>query len=219
MESIKREEIEALLPTVNDPSLLDSICKEAHLEDFDDGDVIMHRGSFIKFVPIVLEGAIRILREEDDGKEIFLYYLNVGETCALSLTCCSSNRPSEIKAVADGKTRLLMLPVHLHQDWLNHFKQWKDFVSQTYQQRFEELLQAIDAIAFKKMDERILDYLLAKFKQYRQTELNLTHQEIATELGTSREVVSRLLKQLEKRKVIELGRNKIYVRDDFDTRH
>ncbi len=219
MEKLSTTDIHQYLPMINDPELIEKLAQEAHIESFQDGEVLMQKGTYIKNIPIVLKGSIRILREDEEGKEVFLYYLKEGESCALSLTCCSNNKPSEIKAVSDGDTQLLMLPVHMHQEWMNAHKQWKDFVSMTYQSRFEELLHAIDAIAFKKMDERILNYLVAKFKQHRNTELQLTHQELATELGTSREVVSRLLKQLEKRKVIELGRNKIYVRDDFDTRH
>ena len=167
-------------------------------------------------VPIVLEGSIKIMRMDEDGKELFLYYLEPGETCALSLTCCSSSRPSEIKAVTEERTVILAVPDEKHEEWLDHFKQWKDFVAMTYQSRFHEMLIALDAVAFKRMDERLMRYILTKMKQHKSNELHTTHQEIANELGTSREVISRLLKQLEKKKWIELGRNIIYVRDDFE---
>ena len=149
-------------------------------------------------------------------KELFLYYLEPGETCALSLTCCSAARPSEIKAVVEEPATIIFVPVQLHEQWSDEFKQWKDFVSSTYQQRFQEMLIALDAVAFKRMDERLMRYIVTKMKQLKANELHTTHQEIANELGTSREVISRLLKQLEKKKWIELGRNVIYIRDDFE---
>lgn len=216
MSELQTEELKKLLPSLSDPGILEELQEESHVKHFEEGDLLMERGQFIRFVPIVISGAIRILRVDEEGKEVFLYYLNPGDSCALSLTCCSAHKPSEIKAVADEPTDVIMLPVHLHEEWTSRYKSWKDYVSLTYQRRFQEVLGVIDAVAFKKMDERLLNYLLAKFKQHRATEIHITHQQIATELGTSREVVSRLLKQLEKRKIIELGRNTIYVRDDFD---
>jgi CRP/FNR family transcriptional regulator len=145
-----------------------------------------------------------------------LYYIESGETCAVSLTCCSTSTPSDIKAVAEEKTVILGVPVRKHEQWTNEYRQWKDFVALTYQKRFQELLLTIDAIAFQKMDERLLGYLITKSKQLKSLELSITHQEIASELGSSREVISRLLKQLEKKKLVELGRNIIYVRDGLE---
>lgn len=183
---------------------------------FEPGKTLMEPGQFIKAVPLVLDGSIKIMRMDDDGKELFLYYLEQGETCALSLTCCSAARPSEIKAVVEETASMVFIPIQLHEQWMDEFKQWKDFVSSTYQQRFHEMLVALDAVAFKRMDERLMRYIVTKMKQLKANELHTTHQEIANELGTSREVISRLLKQLEKKKWIELGRNVIYIRDDFE---
>jgi CRP/FNR family transcriptional regulator len=145
-----------------------------------------------------------------------LYYLETGETCALSLTCCSAARPSQIKAVVEEQVSLLFIPIQIHEQLVDEFKQWKDFVSTTYQHRFQEMLTVLDAVAFKRMDERLMNYIVTKMKQLKSNELHTTHQEIANELGTAREVISRLLKQLEKKKWIELGRNVIYIRDDFE---
>jgi CRP/FNR family transcriptional regulator len=167
-------------------------------------------------VPIVLEGSIKILRTDEEGKELFLYYLDAGETCALSLTCCTASKPSEIKAVVEESTTLIGIPILVHEQFTVDYKQWKDFVSNTYQRRFHEMLLALDAVAFKRMDERLMRYLVTKMKQHKSNELHTTHQEVANELGTSREVISRLLKQLEKKKWLELGRNVIYIRDDFE---
>ncbi len=183
---------------------------------FEPGETLMKPGQFVKAVPLVLEGSIKIMRMDEEGKELFLYYLETGETCALSLTCCSAARPSEIKAVVEEKLTVLFIPIQVHEQLTEEFKQWKDFVSTTYQHRFQELLSVLDAVAFKRMDERLMNYIVTKMKQLKTNELHTTHQEVANELGTAREVISRLLKQLEKKKWIELGRNVIYIRDDFE---
>lgn len=210
------EDLKLKLPNITDPNLLHALLENGTIHEFSQGKIITEPGQFIKMVPIVLEGAIKILRMDEDGKELFLYYLEPGETCALSLTCCSATRPSEIKAVAEEKTLILGIPITKHEQFLDQFKQWKDFVAMTYQNRFQEMLVALDAVAFKRMDERLMRYIVTKMKQHKTNELQITHQEIANELGTSREVISRLLKQLEKKKWIELGRNIIYIRDDFE---
>lgn len=209
-------ELQTLLPNFTDPTLLQALLDKGQIIHLEPGKVLMEPGQFVKMVPIVLKGAIKILRMDDEGKELFLYYLDAGETCALSLTCCSASRPSEIKAVVEEQTILMGIPIIAHEQFSDEFKQWKDFVANTYQRRFNELLNALDAVAFKRMDERLMRYIVTKMKQYKSNELHTTHQEIANELGTSREVVSRLLKQLEKKKWIELGRNVIYIRDDFE---
>lgn len=210
------EDLKLKLQNITDPNLLNALLENGTIHEFSPGKIITEPGQFIKMVPIVLEGAIKILRMDEDGKELFLYYLEPGETCALSLTCCSASKPSEIKAVAEEKTVILGIPIGKHEQWLDQFKQWKDFVAMTYQNRFHEMLVALDAVAFKRMDERLMRYIVTKMKQHKTNELHITHQEIANELGTSREVISRLLKQLEKKKWIELGRNVIYIRDDFE---
>lgn len=204
------------LPFVTDPLLLEEIEKNAKIQVFEPGQAIIEPGQHLKMVPIVLEGSVKVMRTDEEGHELLLYYLDSGDTCAVSLTCCSTSSPSDVKAVAEEKTKVLGVPVRKHEEWTNEFRQWKDFVAMTYQKRFQAMFEAIDDIAFKKMDERLLKYLVVKSKQLKTLELSVTHQEIASELGTSREVVSRLLKQLEKRKLVELERNKIYVRDDLE---
>lgn len=210
------EELQAALPNFTDPKLLQAILDKGQIMKLEPGKVMMEPGQFIKMVPLVLEGSIKIMRVDEDGKELFLYYLDAGETCALSLTCCTSAKPSEIKAVVEEKTTIIAIPVAVHEQFSDEFRQWKDFVANTYQSRFQEMLIALDAVAFKRMDERLMRYIVTKMKQHKSNELHTTHQEIANELGTSREVVSRLLKVLEKKKWIELGRNVIYIRDDFE---
>lgn len=210
------EELKAVLPNFTDPKLLQAILDKGQIMNLESGKVMMEPGQFIKMVPVVLEGSIKIMRVDEEGKELFLYYLDAGETCALSLTCCTAAKPSEIKAVVEERATIIAIPVAVHEQFSDEFKQWKDFVANTYQNRFQEMLVALDAVAFKRMDERLMRYIVTKMKQHKANELHTTHQEIANELGTSREVVSRLLKQLEKKKWIELGRNVIYIRDDFE---
>lgn len=211
-----RDKLRQVLPNLTDSKLLDLLLEMGQFSTFESGKTLMEPGQFIKSVPLVLEGSIKIMRVDEDGKELFLYYLETGETCALSLTCCSAARPSEIKAVVEEKASLLFIPIQLHEQLVDEYKQWKDFVSSTYQHRFQELLTVLDAVAFKRMDERLMNYIVTKMKQLKSNELHTTHQEVANELGTAREVISRLLKQLEKKKWIELGRNVIYIRDDFE---
>ena len=204
------------LSYISDPLLLEELEKHGTIQVIEAGESIIEPGQYIKMVPVVLEGTIKVMRTNEEGHDLFLYYIESGETCAVSLTCCSAMNPSEVKAVAEEKTRILAIPARKHEEWTNEFRQWKDFVAQTYQKRFQAMFQAIDDIAFKKMDERLIKYLVVKSKQAKSNELSITHQEIAKELGTSREVISRLLKQLENRKLVELGRNIVYVRDDLE---
>jgi CRP/FNR family transcriptional regulator len=211
-----QEDLKKSLPNLTDPKLLERLLEKGQLASFEPGKTLMEPGQFVKVVPLVLDGSIKIMRMDEDGKELFLYYLEAGETCALSLTCCSASRPSEIKAVVEEKVSVLFVPIQVHEQLVDEFKQWKDFVSSTYQHRFHEMLVVLDAIAFKRMDERLMSYIVTKMKQLKTNELHTTHQEVANELGTAREVISRLLKQLEKKKWIELGRNVIYIRDDFE---
>ena len=211
-----RDILRQALPNLTDPKLLDRLVEKGQFSTVEPGEMLMKPGQFVKAVPLVLEGSIKIMRMDEEGRELFLYYLEKGETCALSLTCCSAARPSEIKAVVEEKLTVLFIPIQVHEQLTDEFKQWKDFVSSTYQHRFQEMLTVLDAVAFKRMDERLMNYIVTKMKQLKTNELHTTHQEVANELGTAREVISRLLKQLEKKKWIELGRNVIYIRDDFE---
>jgi len=167
----------------------------------------MDIGQAINQIPLVLKGSIKILREDEEGNEIFLYYLEPGHACATSITCCMSGQRSTIRAIAEDDTEYLAIPVQYSDEWMLKYKTWKNFVMNTYAERFEELLKAIDQLAFKKMDERFSKYL------HDNSEIHISHQEIAYDLNTSREVISRLLKQLERMGSIKLGRNRIIILD------
>ena len=174
---------------------------------FQPNEVLIREGQFITSFPIVLKGLIRITRNNDDGNELLLYYLKENEVCAMSLTCCMTNLTSTIKAVAEEETEVIMLPVELLDNWICKYPSWKQFVMQSFQNRFRELIDTIDSIAFLNLDERLVKYLIDRHKQSGTTTLNETHQNLALRLNTSREVVSRLLKKLEKDDKVKLSRN------------
>jgi len=179
---------------------------------FKEGDLIMDYGSYIKLVPIILEGSIKVSREDEDGNELFLYYLRPGETCSMSFTCCMMNKKSEIRTIAEEDTTIIGVPNRYMDEWMGRYQSWKNFVMTSYDNRMLELVRTIDSIAFKKMDERLVEYLQKKAEATGSKTLNATHQEIAYDMNASREAVSRLLKQLEKAGRLKLGRNRIELR-------
>lgn len=166
-------------------------------------------GEEIKFIPIILEGAIKIVREDENGDELLLYFVEFGNTCAMTLNCCIGNVSSEIRAICESDTRLIMIPVMYMDQWITKYKSWRTFIFNNYQNRMIELLKAIDSLTFKKLDQRLEQYLHEKANVSKNKELQITHYEIATDLNSSRVVISRLLKQLENEGTVQLGRNTI----------
>ena len=196
-------------PQIAEKALQEEIATVGKLTEFSAGTVIMDVGQYVKLVPLVIEGAIKVLREDEDGHELFLYYLQGGETCSMSFTCCMMNKKSEIRTIAEENTRMIGIPIRYVDEWMTKYQSWKNFVMQTYDYRMMELVRTIDSIAFHHMDERLLAYLDKKAKATNSKIINATHQEIAYDLNASREAVSRLLKQLENDGQLKLGRNKI----------
>lgn len=178
-----------------------------------EGEIIMDINDYIISMPLLLEGAIKILREDKDGNELLLYFLERGDTCALTLSCCLGQTRSEIRAVAERDTTFIMVPVAKIGEWTAKYKSWRNFVFESYHSRLTEMLETIDTIAFMNMDERLLRYLQDKAKINQSEELQVTHQQIAYDLNTSRVVISRLLKKLEIENKIHLQRNQIVVHD------
>ena len=168
----------------------------------------MDIGTKITTIPMIASGSVKVLREDDEGHELLLYYLNAGETCAMSLTCCMAFKRSEIRAIAQEKVTMLAIPIDYMDEWMK-FRDWRSFVMNTYRMRFEELLEALDSIAFLKMDERLIKYLKEKADTMNTNELLMSHHDIAVDLNSSREVISRILKQMERAGKVKLGRNKI----------
>lgn len=189
--------------------LLNELAEIGNYMEVDEGYVLMRPGGYIRTIPIILKGSVKISRSDTDGREALLYYLGGLDSCAMSLTCCLNRRQSEITAITDEKTRLITVPVEKVEDWINKYPSWKQYVFATYQKRFDDLLGAIDQIAFHKLDERLINLLKRKSKQCGCSVFNITHEELANELATSREVISRLLKQLENLGRVKLSRNKI----------
>jgi CRP/FNR family transcriptional regulator, anaerobic regulatory protein len=190
-------------------NLIDEIVQVSSLRDFKEGDVIIDYGDFIKKMPLLLSGAIKILREDFDEGELLLYFIEKGDTCAMSMTCCIGNAKSEIKAVAETNGQVIMIPVINMDEWLGKYKSWRNFVFNSFNDRLKEMLLAIDNLAFMNMDERLLNYLYDKAKINISKEILNTHQEIANDLNTSRVVISRLLKALENKGKIRLNRASI----------
>ena len=194
----------------NTPQLKAAFEKVAQRESYPEGTVLIEPGQYIKAMPIIIKGCIRVLRQDENGNETFLYHIMPGETCALSLTCCSVKKPSEVKTITEEETEMWMLPVQVMEDW-QQYKEWKDFIALTYQSRFERLLKAIDEIAFQNMDQRLWKYLLARSNAKENTQLIISHEEIAKELNIQRESATRLIRKLKDLGYIETGRNIIRI--------
>lgn len=192
-------------------ALLEEIEKVASFREFKADDYLIEIGDYIKTMPLLLNGAIKILREDENGDELLLYFLERGDTCAMTLTCCMGQSKSRIRAIAETNGAMLMIPVEKMEDWLTKYKTWRNFVFDSYNVRLMEMLEAIDTLAFMNLDERLYKYLTDKAKVLGSTEINTTHQEIAYEMHTSRVVISRLLKALELKGTIKLHRNKIEI--------
>ena len=190
-------------------NLLEEINNVSTIKNIPEGIKIIEVGQTLTQMPLLLEGAIKILRDDDKGDELLLYFLERGDTCAMTLTCCTGDAKSEIKAITEIDTKLIMVPIQYMEIWMSKYKSWRDFVLESYQTRLLELLDTIDKIAFLKMDERLLNYLKEKAMINGDTVIKTTHQEIAYELHTSRVVISRLLKKLEQQKIIILHRNSL----------
>ncbi|MFY8180798.1 MAG: Crp/Fnr family transcriptional regulator [Flavobacterium sp.] len=191
--------------------LLEEIAQVARIYDFKEGDVLIDFGDYIKNMPLLLKGAIKILREDFDEGELLLYFIEKGDTCAMTMACCLGDTKSEIKAVAETDVKLIMIPVSKMEEWLGKYKSWRNFVFNSYNNRLKEMLTAIDNLAFMNMDERLLNYLFEKAKINKTNHVQNTHQEIAYDLHTSRVVISRLLKALENEGRIKLHRASIEI--------
>ncbi len=194
-----------------EPRLIEEIEKNGVVKKLKAGEELMRPGMYVRSIPIILTGSLKIMRQEEKGSEAFLYFLQPGDTCAMSLTCCVANRPSSVRAVAEEDTELVLIPVEKLDEWLGVFPSWKNFVFQTYQLRFDDMLEAVDSLAFRKMDERLWRLLKKKAGLQEKRYVYSTHQELADELSTSREVVTRLLKKLEGMNKIKTYRNRIEI--------
>jgi len=201
-------------PVMDNPLQLSNAINEkleafSIIKTFKEGEIILNENAYIRSIPIVKKGSLRVMRTDEEGKEILLYYIKPGETCIMSFLGGIHDDTSKIKAVAEEETEILLVPVDKVSLLIKEYPEWLDYIFKLYHKRFEELLEVVNAIAFKKMDERILQLLREKKKLIGSPEINTTHQQLADELGTARVVVSRLLKQMETEGMVKLSRNKI----------
>lgn len=206
MKSVVRENFGLLF----EETLLKEIESAGTYKKVAAADTLIEIGQYVKFMPLLLSGAIKVFRQDEQGDEYILYFLEKGDTCAMTLNCCLGQSKSQIKAIAEMETELLMVPIQKMEEWMTH-RSWRSFVFESYNTRLTEMLEAIDSLAFMNLDGRILKYLKDKVLINKTSILPLTHQEIAEELNTSRVVVSRVLKKMEQDKIIQLHRSKIEV--------
>ncbi|MEX0812597.1 MAG: Crp/Fnr family transcriptional regulator [Chitinophagales bacterium] len=204
--------IEAFLErTIFEDSLKSEIIRSGRLKKSKAGDVVILPNQDSSEMPIVLSGVLRVMRHDENGNEVFLYYLEGGETCAMSITCCIEGRKSAFHVIAEEDSELWMIPIANLDSWITKYRSFRQFVFHSYQERFDEMLHTIDSVVFMNLDQRLYNYLLDKKQTTGSFEIHKTHQQIANELNTSRVVISRLLKKLEKEEKIEQHRNRIEI--------
>ncbi|WP_237274551.1 Crp/Fnr family transcriptional regulator [Tenacibaculum ovolyticum] len=191
--------------------LIKEIADVAIYKEFKANSTIIDIDSYLVSIPLIISGAIKVLREDKDGDDLVLYYIEKGDTCAMTLSCCMSATKSKIKAIAETNVTVLMIPKGKMSEWLSKYKSWQDYILQSYHSRLNEFIEAVDSIAFLNMNERLHKYLKDKAMVIGNDTLNVTHLQIANDLHTSRVVISRLLKALEKQSKIELHRNQIKI--------
>ena len=205
----QHQKITSLFSGILQPELITEMQSKSVLHSYNPEEYILHVGDQMSFIPIILEGSIKVVRENNAGEELLLYYIEGGDTCAMTLQCCMRKSKSEVKALAIEPSLVLMIPIENMEVWMEKYPSWRSFILQSYHSRMMELLETIDAMAFMKLDERLLKYLTDQAKITGSLELTLTHQQVAEDLNSSRVVISRLLKQLEIKGGIRLYRNKI----------
>lgn len=194
-----------------EPELINEICQNGQLRLFRTDQEIIGIGQTITHMPLVISGSIKILTEDKAGDELLLYYLELGDTCAVTLNCCTSKTKSTIRAITETETEILLVPVEKMEDWMIKYKTWRIYVLNSYNERLNEMVAAIDNIVFNSLEERLQKYIRDKAWIMKSATLNLSHQDIANDLHSSRVVISRLMKKLENNHIIRQQRNKIIV--------
>ncbi|MEP2935211.1 MAG: Crp/Fnr family transcriptional regulator [Gilvibacter sp.] len=196
-----------------EPALMQEIAQVGTFKQVPAGTVLMDIGRYVKGMPLLISGVIKVLHEDKEGDELLLYYLEKGDTCSMTMSCCLGQTKSEIRAIAETDSTLIMIPIQKMEEWTSKYRSWRNFVFDSYHNRLNELLHTLDSIAFDSMDQRLLNYLKEKSRVQKEKTIHITHQEIAVELHSSRVVISRLLKKLEKLGAISLHRNHIEIID------
>lgn len=202
-------ELDNLIEFKSTPEIKEKLSAYGIAKKFSEGDVILNENSYIKAIPLVTSGSIRVMRTDEDGREILLYYIKAGESCIMSFLGGMHHDTSKVKAIAEDETEILFIPIDKVSELIKEYPEWLDYIFRLYHKRFEELLEVVNAVAFKKMDERLLNLIKKKCELTKSQNLYITHEQLANELGTARVVVSRLLKQMEDGGLVKLSRNKI----------
>ncbi len=192
-----------------EPEIKVELSDSAKKLSFQAGTVVVQPEKYIKVIPILLKGIIKVIRVDNDGNELFLYYIEPGQSCAVSLSTCLTGKLSNIKAIAEDDIELIAIPADIAKNWFEKYTSWRKFVLLTMDNRYNEIIHTLDNVAFRNIDDRLIEYLKIKSKTINSKILFIKHQDIAAELSTSRESISRLLKQLEQKGIVKLFRNKI----------
>lgn len=203
------DSIDSIAEFQSSPELREKLYENSIIKNYYEGDVILNENANIQAIPIVTKGSVRVIRTDEDGREILLYYIKAGESCIMSFLGGLHHETSKVRAEVEEDAEILFLPVEKVSLFIKEYPEWLDYIFRLYHKRFEELLEVINAVAFKKVDERMLLLLSKKAELTGSKTIIVTHEQLANELGTARAVVSRLLKQLEETKMVQLGRNKI----------
>ena len=198
-----------ILKDIFQSDLVKEIEDSGNLKHFEAGETIVNMDSYIKHIPVVISGSIKVIRTEEDGREILLYYLTPGESCIVSILAGMKNETSKIKAIVEEDADIILIPADKAKEWVKKYPDWTEFIFDLYQKRFEELLDVVNSVAFQKIDTRLLHLIKQKTQLYNSKEISVTHQQLADELGITREATSRVLKQMEKDHLLILSRNKI----------
>ncbi|MGB1103197.1 MAG: Crp/Fnr family transcriptional regulator [Crocinitomicaceae bacterium] len=209
MEALVRSRFEGVF----EPELFEELLEKGSIQHFKEGEIVIDVNQMITQVPLMLEGSIKIMREDDEGREMFLYYIETGSACAASLTCCMNDHKSNILAIVEEDATFIGFPVKYMDEWMSKYRSWRSYILGNYAARYEEILDVVDLLAFKKMDDRVANYLKEKAIMHQTNEVLISHQDIAYDLNTSREVVSRILKGMERNGDVELKRGKIILND------
>jgi len=198
--------LELLFPSF-EKGLIDSIINEGEMKTYKADEVVVKTGQYFRSILLIVDGLIKVYREDADGNEFFIYYLQPGQGCALSMKCQLHNEKSQVMAKAVTDTTIIAVPLDNMDRWMHDYKSWYYFVLDTYRRRIEELLETIDQIAFRNMDERLLNHLRREQEIHNSPILSINNTEVAEELNSSREVISRLMKKLSEKGMIRLLKN------------
>ena len=196
---------------VFEAEVMEEIIRDAIFQKIDAGVIIMDIGDKITHMPLILEGAVKIVDEDKDDREFLLYYLESGDSCAMTMTSSLGGRISKIKAMTEAPTLAFMIPIQKMEEWIIKYKSWRHFVFDSYETRMKEMLQTIDSLAFSNMEQRLYKYLKDRAMVLQTATLDITHYHIAEDLNSSREVISRLVKKLALDKKLSTARNQITV--------